>query len=169
MAEGLAGRLIGKPLPDIVLRSTDGTEQSLAEFDSDSILVIYPYTGASGIPDPPGWDLISGAHGSTPQLLAYSRLYEEFHKQGAKIFGLSLQAPAWQRAFVERNSLAFPLLSDERFEVLNALGLPFFVTGGRPYLKRLTLLVRNTRIRAYRYPVTDPAQDAELSLTQWLR
>ena len=65
-------------LPDVALPATDGTTVNPGLLRGRVVIFVYPYTGKPGVPDPPGWDQIFGAHGSTPQALAFSRLYPEF-------------------------------------------------------------------------------------------
>jgi len=58
----------GRRMPDIELPTTAGRTVSLARLAGRSIVYCYPWTGRPGEPNPPGWDDIPGAHGSTPQL-----------------------------------------------------------------------------------------------------
>ena len=67
----------------------------------------------------------------------------------------------------ERLHLPFPVLSDERFEFTDALGLPTFEADGMRHLKRLTMIVRGPRIEAVFYPVPRPEQSAE-AVVAWL-
>ena len=59
----------GLKLSAIALPATDGTEICLAEIPDVSVVIIYPSTGRPGIANAPGWDVIPGAHGSTPEAL----------------------------------------------------------------------------------------------------
>ncbi len=66
--DGAAGHLVaGVELPDIELPTTTGDRLSLAKISGLSIVFVYPWTGRPGIANPPGWDAIAGAHGSTPR------------------------------------------------------------------------------------------------------
>ena len=130
-----------------------------------AVIFCYPWTGRPGHADPPDWDTIPGAHGSTPQAQAYSMACEHFRSIGVKLFGLSLQDAGWQQEFATRHGLPFPLLSDAERKFSTALGLPSFTTGGIEYLKRLTLIVCDGVIEAVRFPVLAPEKDAEETLT----
>ena len=68
----------------------------------------------------------------------------------------------------ERLHLPFAVLSDEHFELTDALGLPTFETDGMRLLKRLTMIARGNRVEAVFYPVTQPEQSAEAVLV-WLK
>jgi peroxiredoxin len=152
--------LIGRPLPAAALPSTVGGSVDPARLPGRAVLFFYPYSGRPGVPDPPGWDTIPGAHGSTPQAQAYSRLYHEFLNRDVKLFGISLQDREWQLEFATRLGLAYPLLSDREQHLSAALGLPVFQAGEGTYLSRLTLIVGEARIAALRYPIADPEADA---------
>ena len=55
-----------------------------------AIVYCYPWTGRPGLPNPPGWDDIPGAHGSTPQAEGFRDLYAGFQQVDAAVFGLSI-------------------------------------------------------------------------------
>lgn len=156
--------LLGTKLPDVALTATSGGTVNPSRLAGRTVLFFYPYTGRPGHADPANWDNIPGAHGSTPQCLAYSRHYAEFQTQGVKLFGVSFQDGEWQLDFVRRNALSFPLLSDLEHRFSDTLRLPVFETGGTAYLKRLTLIARDGIVEAVRYPVPEPARDAEETL-----
>ncbi len=160
-------RLVGCGLPDVALPSTGGAVEMPARMKGCAVVFCYPWSGRPGIPNPPRWDDIPGAHGSTPQALAYSSAYGQFRARDAAVYGLSLQNTEWQREFAGRCGLPFPLLSDEARRFSRALDLPVFAAGGQDYLERLTLIARDGIIAAVRYPVARPERDAEEALA-WL-
>ena len=159
--EGGAAHLApGQRLPGVALASTRGGHKRLCDHPGCAIVTIYPWTGRPGHPNPPDWDAIPGAHGSTPQAQGFAALHTLFAAAGFRIFGLSGQSPADQSEFAGRMALPFELLSDEHFAFADGLALPRFATGGVTYLKRLTLIVRDGLITQSIYPVTDPARHA---------
>ncbi len=105
----------GKRLPDIALPTTSGREVSFARLAGRSIVYCYPWTGRPGQPNPPGWDDIPGAHGSTPQTEGFRDLHAGFRQVGAEVFGLSTQPTSYQRELVARLGLPFEIVSDEHF------------------------------------------------------
>jgi peroxiredoxin len=147
----------GSALPPVSLPTTDGQDLCLATLPGLSVVAVYPWTGRPGQPNPPDWDLIPGAHGSTPELEGFRDLSERFAQPGMHVFGLSRQSTDYQRELVGRLRLPFPLLSDAEGQFAGALRLPTFTTGGEIYLKRLTLIVSDGRIVRVFYPVPDPA------------
>ena len=157
----------GTILPNVNLPATNGGEVCLATHSGRSIVAIYPWTGRPGLPNPPDWDIIPGAHGSTPELQGFSDLFDEFETRGVAIFGLSQQTTEYQCEMAKRLRLPFPILSDAEGRFAAALALPRFATGGETYLKRLTLIVENGRIERVFYPVTEPALHAG-EIIAWL-
>ena len=147
----------GRRMPDIALPTTAGGEVNFARLDGMAVVFCYPWTGRPGLANPPGWDDIPGAHGSTPQSEGFRDLHAGFLQVDAQLFGLSTQSTAYQRELADRLRLPFALASDERFALQRALALPTFATGGVTYLKRLTLAIRDGRIERVYYPVPSPA------------
>jgi peroxiredoxin len=162
-----ADDLTGMALPKISLPSTGGGFVDPSAFEGLAALIIHPYTGKPGVPDPPGWDHIAGAHGSTSQLLAYRALRAEFEKRGVTICAISLLSPDWQQDFVHRTSLSFDLLSDAGWKFTSALQLETFAAGDRSFLRRRTLMVKNGGVILDRRNVDPPDGDATAVL-KWL-
>jgi peroxiredoxin len=152
--------LVGCKLPDVSLQSTDGENVNPAKLSGRAVIFCYPYTGRPNIPDPPGWDDIPGAHGSTPQALAFSESYEAYRTQNMRVFGLSFQNHDWQVEFVSRTRLRVQLLSDHQRIFADALDLPRFKAGQDDYLTRLTIMSKDGIVTGVRYPVPAPAEDA---------
>jgi peroxiredoxin len=165
--DGGARHLVrGLRLPDVALPSTQGGTVSLAR-EGSAVAFFYPWTGRPGTPNPPGWDAIPGAHGSTPEAEDFRNLHSAFAHLPMTVYGISSQTPEEQQELAARLHLPYPLLSDATFELASALRLPTFVTGGRTYLKRLTLVIREGRIRRNFYPVHPPHAHAREVLA-WL-
>ena len=158
----------GLALPSVTLIATDRTSFCAAERTGRSVIAVYPWTGRPGLPNPPGWDDIPGAHGSTPELEGFRDLFQSFKGHGTRVFGLSGQGTDYQREAVERLRLPFALLSDADGAFAAALQLPSFATGGHTYLTRLTLVVENGDIEQVFYPVLDPHSHAS-EVLRWLQ
>ena len=159
--DGAAEHLIaGTRLPDVALPATRGANVNLARFQERAIVFVYPMTGTPGVPNPPDWDVIPGAHGSTPEAEGFRDAYAEFEVLGYEVFGLSGQSTDAQHAFAIRAGIPYLLLSDEAHAFADALNLPRFETGGVTYLSRLTMIVRNGIIYRVIYPVAEPAAHA---------
>lgn len=150
----------GLALPDVDLQSTDGTNISFRRLSGRAVVFIYPWTGRPGLSNPPDWDNIAGAHGSTPEAEGFRDHYKAFQSRGCRIVGMSAQPSAEQTEFAQRLDLPYPLVSDHRREVSGALRLPTFETGGVIYLRRLTLIVVEGTIERVIYPVYPPDSHA---------
>jgi peroxiredoxin len=157
----------GTVLPHLTLPATDGTHIAPAALPGRSIIVCYPWTGRPGRPNPPNWDDIPGAHGSTPELEGFRDLHDRFAQAETRVFALSSQTQDYQREAAERLRLPFPLLSDADWVFAEALALPTFSTGATRYLKRLTLAVNAGHVEWVFYPVPDPAGHAG-EVLHWL-
>lgn len=162
-----ADNLAGMVLPSIALPSTSGGFADPSKIAGLAVLIVHPYTGMPGVPDPPGWDRIAGAHGSTLQLLAYRALRAEFDRRGVTLCGINLLSPDWQQEFVHRTSLAFALLSDAGWKLTSALQLETFLAGDRAFLRRRTLLTRDGTVILDRRHIDPPHGDATAVLN-WL-
>ena len=158
----------GLALPRVGLPATTGADICLAEVPGRSVLIVYPWTGRPRHPNPPNWDDIEGAHGSTAELEGFRDLNAEFAALDVVLFGLSNQATNWQREMAMRLRLLFPILSDAKGRLESALALPSFATGGESYLKRLTLILSSGMIEHAFYPVPNPAAHAG-EVLRWLR
>jgi peroxiredoxin len=157
----------GRRMPDIELPTTDGAHVSFAKLEGRVIVFCYPWTGRPGQPNPPDWDDIPGAHGSTPEAEGFRNLHAGFRQLGTAVYGLSTQATSYQQELVERLGLPFALVSDANFTLAGVLALPTFATGGITYLKRLTLGLSDGRIDRVYYPVPLPAAHAR-EVCAWL-
>lgn len=167
--DGAARHLIaGLPLPDVGLPATGGASLSLARLSGRRVVFVYPWTGRPGLPNPPRWDDIPGAHGSTPEAEGFRDAHDSFRAAALDVLGISGQSTADQQEFAARVRLPFPLLSDAAGALRAALALPTFETGGVIYLKRLTLVLQDGAIERVVYPVHPPhthARDLLAALT----
>jgi peroxiredoxin len=172
--DGAADHLRGAAVPAIALAATDGGVVDLASLaGTPAVLFFYPRTGEAGRSAGPAWDAIPGARGCTPQSCGFRDLHGEFRALGVTVAGISTQTTAYQREFVARNHVPFPLLSDAELRLTRALRLPTFefaVAGGGPttLIKRMAWYLESGRIAHVWYPVFPPDRNAETVLT-WLR
>ncbi len=164
---GAAHLLPGAELPDLALPATSSEPINLRNRSGRSVVYVYPWTGRPGLADPPGWDNIPGAHGSTPETEGFRDAYPRFSALGVAVFGLSTQPCEHQRELAARVGVPFPLLSDADFAFQAALALPTFAAGGVPYLMRLTLVVEDGRLCHVFHPVRVPETHADEVLV-WL-
>ncbi len=150
----------GLRIPSIALAATSGEIVDLSKRAGRAVVFGYPWTGRPGLPNPPRWDDIPGAHGSTPQAKGFQDRYTEFQALGVTVYGLSTQDMVYQSELVVRLGLPFAMLSDADFALQRALRLPTFQTGGVIYLKRITLIIADGVLVDRLYPVDPPEASA---------
>ena len=169
--DGMADHLTGHAIPNIKLRATTGTDLALTEiFKKRTVLFIYPRAGSPLEPnnDPDLWDSIPGARGCTPQSCSFRDLHTDFKNVGVNLYGLSMQSPAVQTEFVERNHILFPILSDEKYKLTDTLKLPTFEFAGERLIKRMAWYIEDNVIKKVFYPVFPPDKNADQVLA-WLK
>ncbi|MDH4982952.1 peroxiredoxin [Hyphomicrobium sp. D-2] len=157
----------GVELPDVTLLSHRGEGVNLATRRGAAVVYVYPWTGRPGVSDPPGWDDIPGAHGSTPETEGFRDHYLKFRSQKIEVFGVSTQSDEHQQELAARLAVPFQLLSDEMFAFQRALALPTFQAGNELYLRRLTLFIRDGIIAHTFHPVERPGEHAR-EILDWL-
>nr|WP_246241993.1 peroxiredoxin [Flexivirga aerilata] len=153
------------------MRATDGSSITVSQLGAGrSIVYLYPMTGQPGHDLPTGWDDIPGARGCTPEACSFRDHLQELRDAGAeRVFGLSSQTTDYQAEVAERLHLPFPLLSDPDFALGDALRLPTFSAEGHQRLySRLTLVIRDGKVKHAFYPVFPPNTHAE-QVVSWLR
>lgn len=167
--DGACDHLPGSPMPEITLASTEGGLVNVARASRGlAVFFFYPRTGRPDEAAPQNWDEIPGARGCTPQSCAFRGLHAEFRALGAEVFGVSTVSPAHQAEFAARMRMTMPHLSDERFELVDALRLPTFTWSGERFVQRLALVAeRAVIVRAF-YPVFPPDENAA-NVLAWLR
>jgi peroxiredoxin len=167
--DGAADHLAGTRLPDLMLAATDGSNVYLSKLAGRTVIYIYPRTGVPGIDPPPGWDMIPGARGCTPQSCSFRDHFAELTGLGvAHVFGLSTQDTAYQQEAATRLQLPFPILSDENLGLAKALRLPTFNAASMTLLKRMALVIDNGIITKVFYPVFPPDQSAAQAIA-WIQ
>jgi peroxiredoxin len=167
--DGAADHLTGIEMPDLKLQSTAGRLVDLRRIGKGrTVIYCYPMTGVPGTALPAGWDAIPGARGCTPQTCGFRDHHRELTSLNARVFGLSTQSTEYQTEMATRLKLPFEILSDSRFELCDALGLPTFMVEGTRLVKRITLIVLEDRIEHVFYPVFPPDRSVE-QVTEWLR
>ena len=90
--------LVGQAAPDFTLRDQDGKKVTLSELRGQTVvLAFYPLD----------WSPVC-----TDQLNLYQDAIGEFEKQGAKLYGVSIDSAFSHKAFQSHLGIEFPLLAD---------------------------------------------------------
>ncbi len=167
--DGAARHLVGMKWPDLALPATRAGAFNLAHIAGRTVVYIYPRTGVPGVDLPPGWDDIPGARGCTPQSCGFRDHFAELKELGVShVFGLSTQDTDYQREAAGRLHLPFPILSDDKLALTNALDLPIFTVAGMTLLKRVVIVIDEGVISKVFYPVFPPDRSAA-EVVAWLR
>ena len=117
---------VGEKAPEFTLVDTALKPRSLKEFlGKTTVLVFYPaaFTGVC-----------------TKEMCAFRDNLSQLSSIGAQVVGISADTPFSNKAFVEQNSLTFPILSDYNREAIKAFGIAFPDLAG---LKGLTVAKRS--------------------------
>jgi peroxiredoxin len=167
--DGATRHLIGSRIASVPLRATDGATVDLSALKGRTIVYAYPRTGRPDVANPPGWDMIPGARGCTPQSCSFRDHFAELKSLGVRhLFGLSTQGPDYQKEAAERLHLPFAILSDEKLILTKAMSFPTFETAGMTLLKRFTLAVDDGVVTHVFYPVFPPDRSAA-DVMEWLK
>jgi peroxiredoxin len=90
--------LVGQNAPDFTLRDQDGKKVTLSDLRGQAVvLVFYPLD----------WSPVC-----TDQLNLYQDAMSDFKKQGASLYGISVDSAFSHKAFQEHLGIQFPLLAD---------------------------------------------------------
>ncbi len=168
--DGAAAHLVNMTIPSVSLRATDDSVVDLSELKGRTVVFGYPRTGEPGkIGLTDDWDMIPGARGCTPQACSFRDLFAELKAAGAQhVFGLSTQSNAYQTEMAARLHLPFPVLSDDKLELTDALNLPTMEVADLTLIKRLALIVDDAVITHVFYPVFPPDRNAG-DVLEWLK
>jgi peroxiredoxin len=168
--DGGAAHLKDTNIPPISLRATDDTAVDLSALKGRTVVFAYPRTGEPGkVSLVDDWDMIPGARGCTPQTCSFRDLFAELKAAGARhVFGLSTQSNEYQAEMAARLHLPFPVLSDEKLKLTEALQLPTMEVAGLTLIKRLALIVDDGNITHVFYPVFPPDRNAG-DVLDWLK
>lgn len=166
--DGASSHLLGKSLPNIILRSTSGKQVNMSHVRGQAVLFCYPMTGQPDVELPNGWDSIPGARGCTPQSCSFRDRYRELQTLDTQVYGISTQKSSTQLEAVERLHLPYELLCDADFELTTSLQLPTFEVENRRFIKRLTLIVRESEIVKVFYPIFPPEKNV-IDVVEWLK
>ncbi len=100
--------------------------------------------------------------GCTKEACAIADVYGDFERLGVTVFGVSADSPESHRAFAEKYSLPFTLLSDPERAVIKAYGAyqETDPSGSGIHTRRVTYLIDEEGNIAKAYPEVDPATHA---------
>ena len=141
---------IGNKAPDFELPSTEGKKVRLKDElgKGKIILLFYPFAFSSVC---------------TAEMCSIRDGMTEFTAVKAKVFGISVDSPHAQKAWVEQLNLNFPLLSDFNKEVSKAYGILYEDLGGLKWVaKRSAFVLSGEGAVLYKWVSEDPKKLPDL-------
>ncbi|MDQ8190752.1 peroxiredoxin [Roseibacillus persicicus] len=125
-----AGELeVGQPMPEIKVKNQKNEQVDLAEAAKTGWVLVYFYPKA----DTPG---------CTKQACSLRDAYAKLTDKGVKVYGVSTDSVADQKAFAEKYTLPFDLLADKSKKVVTAFGVP----AGMGFAKRQAYLFKDGKL-----------------------
>lgn len=128
--EGIMALKIGDKIPEILGKDQDGNIVKASDYAGRKlVLYFYPKDNTPGC---------------TAQACSFRDSYEELHKAGYAILGVSVDSEESHRKFIDKNQLPFPLIADVDMTLVNEFGVWGEKTlAGRSYMGtfRTTYLV----------------------------
>ena len=130
----------GAPVPEFRLTTEEGEDFTAADLRGQtSVLVFYPYAFSAVCTD---------------QFNLYEEVLEELTAQGARVYGVSCDAPESQRAFRQSLGVSIPQLSD--FEPKGAACRAFGVYHPAGMAQRALVIVDRQGIVQWSYQAATP-------------
>ena len=167
--DGESDHLLGMMIENIVLPSTKNHSLNILEMNSSyKVLYFFPMMAIprEKVP-PPEWNKIPGARGCTPQNISMSKCNYDLQRHGATSIGISTQPIDELEKISSLRKLQQPLASDSSLKFQKTLNIPIFEFEGKTMYKRLTLIVKESRIVKVFYPIFPPDKHV-FEILKWL-
>ena len=169
MDDGSCDHLLGKTVLSTVLSSTKGNFIDICKFDADFvILYLFPMIWISGKNPSLEWDNIPGARGCTPQNIAISEHMKDLLKYGAIPIGISTQSIDELSKISLIRNFSQVILSDNGLKLQQNLDIPTFQFENKTMYKRLTLILKKSKIIKVFYPIFPPDKHI-FEILEWLK
>jgi peroxiredoxin len=136
---------VGESAPAFTLKNTDLEEVSLADFSGRKVVLLFVPLAFSGP--------------CTQELCDISAGINAYDDLGAQVLGISVDSPFSLKAWVEKEGITIPLLSDFNKEVSAAYGAQFEdLLGFKGVAKRSAFVVDGAGVVRYASVSDDPKQ-----------
>ena len=167
--DGASDHLLGMTIPKTALQSTKDPALDLLEIDSRyKVLYFFPMMAIPGENVPSsGWNDIPGARGCTPQNVSMSKHNDDLQRYDAASIGISTQSINELTKVSSLRKFLQPLVSDSNLKFQEKLNIPTFQFENKMMYKRLTLIVRESRIVKVFYPIFPPDKHV-FEILEWL-
>lgn len=166
--DGTTQHLLGMNIPEITLQSSTGHSLEVSKINHKfTILYFFPMMGVPEGNLPLGWNNIPGARGCTTQNIVISKHSKDLQKYDAVAVGISTQSIDELRKLSVLRKLSQSLMSDNELKFQEKLIIPTFNVENKTMYKRLTLIVKDSKIIKVFYPVFPP--DTHIfEIIEWL-
>ena len=136
---------VGESAPAFTLKNTDLEEVSLADFSGRKVVLLFVPLAFSGP--------------CTEELCDISAGINAYDDLGAQVLGISVDSPFSLKAWMEKEGITIPLLSDFNKEVSAAYGAQFEdLLGFKGVAKRSAFVVDGAGVVRYASVSDDPKQ-----------
>ena len=148
--------LVGIIIPSITLTSTKGKVDLSKVNTQYMVLYFFPMMAVPEKTLPSGWNNIPGARGCTPQNITINEHIEDLQKYDVRVCGISTQSIDELTELSSLRKFSQLLISDSSLKFQENLQIPTFHVENKTMYKRLTLIVKNSKIVKVFYPVFPP-------------
>jgi|APSaa5957512535_1039671.scaffolds.fasta_scaffold16887_6 peroxiredoxin len=154
--DGKSDHLVGMTIPSIILSSTKG-EMDISKMDTQySVLYFFPMMSTPEKTLPSRWNAIPGARGCTPQNITINEHIKDLQAYDVRVCGISTQSEDELTELSALRKLSQLLISDSDLKFQENLQIPTFHVENKTMYKRLTLIVKNSKIVKVFYPIFPP-------------
>ena len=145
---------IGTKAPEFSLPDQNGTVHSLADYKGKKVILYFYPKDMTG--------------GCTAQACSFRDRYPQIQEKGAVVLGVSKDSVESHKRFEEKHGLPFPLLADEKLEVITAYDVLKPGKDGKPTksLIRSTYLIDEDGIIVKAFGGVKPKEDADRMLEE---
>ncbi len=156
-------------MPAIILPSTKGNMVDIGRIEANFVvLYFFPMMAVSEGSISEEWDKIPGARGCTPQNIAINEHLDELSRHGAIPIGISTQSIRDLSKISLTRHLSQHVLSDSDLKLKQELNIPVFQVENTVMYKRLTLIIKNSKIVKVFYPIFPPDKHI-FEILDWLQ
>jgi len=166
--DGSCDHLLGITIPNSILPSTKGNFLNICKIDTQFvILYFFPMMGILEKNIPSRWNSIPGARGCTPQNITVSEHIADLQDYDAIPIGVSTQPIDELSKISSIRNFSQIILSDIDLELQKKLSIPTFQFENKTMYKRLTLILKKSKIIEVFYPIFPPDKHI-YEILKWL-
>ena len=167
--DGSSNHLLGMIVPSMTLQSSIGDSLDVSKVKSEFVVLYFvPMMAVSEERLPSGWNDIAGARGCTPQNITINEHKDDLLKYDAIPVGVSTQPIDELTELSSLRKFSQPILSDNSLKFQEKLNIPTFQVENKTMYKRLTLIVKESKIIKVFYPVFPPDKHI-FEILEWLK